>query len=48
MVEAVHLVLAGRGVLILALRPEPKTHVRDGMLRALDLATVPVSEARRA
>ncbi len=39
MQEAVQLVLAGRGVLILARRPEPEVDVRDALLQALDAAT---------
>ena len=35
--EAVDLLLAGFGVLILANRPEPAADVRDGLLGALDL-----------
>lgn len=41
MIEAVRLVLAGKGVLILAQRPEPEVDVRTGLLQALDLATAP-------
>ena len=37
MTEAVKLVLAGKGVLILAQRPEPEVDVRTGLLQALDL-----------
>ncbi len=37
MIEAVKLVLAGKGVLILAQRPEPEVDVRTGLLQALDL-----------
>ena len=37
MIEAVRLVLAGKGVLILAQRPEPEVDVREGLLQALDL-----------
>ena len=37
--EAVKLMLAGKGVLILAQRREPKVHVRTGLLQALDLFT---------
>lgn len=40
--EAVRLVLAARGVLILARRPEVEADMRDGLLRALNLATVGV------
>ena len=39
MIEAVKLVLAGKGVLILAQRREPKVDVREGLLQALDLFT---------
>jgi len=39
MIEAVRLVLAGKGVLILAQRPEPEVDVRTGLLQALDLFT---------
>ena len=39
MTEAVKLVLAGKGVLILAQRPEPEVDVRTGLLNALDLFT---------
>jgi len=48
MIEAVKLVLAGKGVLILAQRPEPEVDVRTGLLQALDLFTVPRSAAGRA
>lgn len=41
MSEAVRLVLAGKGVLILAQRPEPEVDVRDGLLDALDLLRPP-------
>ncbi|HEY0202668.1 MAG TPA: hypothetical protein VGC15_00780 [Acetobacteraceae bacterium] len=37
MIEAVKLVLAGKGILILAQRPEPEVDVRTGLLQALDL-----------
>jgi len=37
--EAVRLVAAGMGVLILAQRPEPEVDVREGLLHALDLFT---------
>ena len=40
MIEAVRLVLAGKGILILAQRPEPEVLVRTGLLQALDLFTV--------
>ncbi len=39
MIKAVKLVLAGKGVLILARRPEPEVDVRTGLLQALDLFT---------
>ncbi len=39
MIEAVKLVLAGKGVLILAQRLEPEVDVRTGLLQALDLFT---------
>ena len=39
--EAVQLILAGKGVLILAQRPEPEVDVREGLLQALDLYTAP-------
>ena len=39
MTEAVKLVLAGKGALILAQRPEPEVDVRTGLLQALDLFT---------
>ena len=39
MIEAVKLVLAGKGVLILAQRPEPEVDMRTGLLQALDLFT---------
>ena len=39
MIEAVKLVLAGKGVLILAQRPEPEVDVRTGLLQALGLFT---------
>ncbi len=39
MIKAVNLVLAGKGVLILAQRPEPEVDVRTGLLQALDLFT---------
>jgi len=47
-IEAVRLVLAGKGVLILAQRPEPEVDVRDGLLQALDLFTIPRDGARHA
>ena len=40
MIEAVKLVLAGKGVLILAQRPEPEVDVQTGLLLALDLFTI--------
>ena len=39
MIEAVKLVLAGKGILILAQRLEPEVDVRTGLLQALDLFT---------
>ena len=39
MIEAVKLVLAGKGVLILAQRPELEVDVRTGLLQALALFT---------
>ena len=48
MIEAVRLVLAGKGVLILAQRPEPEAEVRDGLLQALDLITATQDAAGRA
>ena len=45
MAEAVQLVLAGKGVLILAQRPEPEVDVRTALLQALDLATAPYEAA---
>ena len=48
MIEAVRLVLAGKGVLMLAQRPEPEVDVRDGLLQALDLFTIPRDGARHA
>jgi len=48
MIEAVRLVLAGKGVLILAQRPEPEVDVRDGLLQALHLFTIPRDGARHA
>ena len=42
MTEAVQLVLAGKGIVILARRPEPKVDVRTGLLHALDLAIAPM------
>ena len=48
MFEAVNLVLAGKGVLILAQRPEPEKHVRTGLLDALDLIDAPDDAAGHA
>ena len=47
-IEAVKLVLAGKGVLILAQRPEPEVDVRTGLLQALDLFTATQDVAGRA
>ena len=47
MIEAVRLVLAGKGVLILAQRPEPEVDVRTGLLQALDLFTATQDVAGR-
>ena len=41
---AVRLVLAGKGILILARRPEPEVDVRTGLLHAPDLAAAPREE----
>lgn len=41
MLETVKLVLAGKGVLILAQRPEPEVDVRMGLLHTLNLFTAP-------
>ena len=41
MVEAVKLVLGGKGIVILARRIEPAVDVRDGLLDALDLLGSP-------
>jgi len=46
--EAVRLVAAGMGVLILAQRPEPEVDVRAGLLHALDLFTAPHEAAGHA
>ncbi len=46
--EAVRLVLVGKGVLILAKRPEPEVDVREGLLHALDLFTAPDDVAGHA
>lgn len=48
MIEAVRLVLAGRGVLILAQRQEPEVDVRTGLLQALDLFTATQDAAGHA
>jgi len=48
MIEAVKLVLAGKGVLILAQRPEPEVDVREGLLHALDLFTATQDVSGRA
>ena len=48
LIEAVKLVLAGKGVLILAQRPEPEVDVRTGLLQALDLFTTPQEAAGHA
>lgn len=48
MAEAVRLVLGGKGVLILARRPEAEVDVRTGLLHALDLFTAPPEELGRA
>jgi len=48
MIEAVKLVLAGRGVLILAQRAEPEVDARTALLRSLDLMTPPLEEGERA
>ncbi len=48
MIEAVKLVLAGKGVLILARWPEPEVDVRTGLLQALDLFTATQDVAGRA
>ena len=48
MIEAVKLVLAGKGVLILAQRPEPEVDVRTALLQALDLFTIPQDAAGHA
>ena len=39
MAEAVKLVLAGKGIVILAQRPEPEVDVQTALLQALDLFT---------
>ena len=41
MAEAVKLVLSGKGIVILAQRPEPEVDVRTALLQALDLAMAP-------
>ncbi len=48
MIETVKLVLAGKGILILAQRPEPEVDVRTGLLQALDLLTATQDVAGRA
>ena len=48
MIEAVKLVLAGRGVLILAQRPEPEVDVRAALPHVLDLFTAPQDAAGHA
>ena len=48
MAEAVQLVLTGRGILILAQRPEPEVDVPEGLLHALDLHTAPQEAAGHA
>ena len=48
MIEAVRLVLAGKGVLILAQRPEPEVDMREALLHALDLFTAPDDMAGHA
>lgn len=48
MIEAVKLILTGKGVLILAQRPEPEVDVRTGLLQALDLFTATQDVAGRA
>ena len=47
MAEAVRLVMAGKGILILARRPKPEVDVRTGLLHALDVATAPMQQAGR-
>ncbi len=46
--EAVRLVTAGMGVLILAQRPEPEVDVREALLQALDLFTATQNVAGHA
>ncbi len=46
--EAVRIVAAGIGVLILARRPEPEVDVGEALLRALDLFTAPDDVAGHA
>jgi len=46
--EAVQLMAAGMGVLILAQRPEPEVDVREGLLQALDLFTATQNTAGNA
>lgn len=48
MIEAVKLVLAGKGVLILAQRPEPEVDVREALLHSLDLFTATQETAGHA
>ena len=48
MIGAVKLVLAGKGILILAQRREPEVDVREGLLRALDLFTATQDTAGQA
>jgi len=48
MIEAVRLVLAGKGILILAQRPEPEVDAQTGLLQALDLFTAPQEAAGHA
>ncbi len=45
--EAVKLVLAGKGIVVLARRLEPAVDVRDGLLDALDLTGAPGKATRR-
>jgi len=46
--EAVQLVVAGMGVLILAQQPEPEVDVREALLHALDLFTATQDAAGHA
>ena len=48
MIEAVKLVLAGKGIMIMARRPQPEVDVRTGLLRALDLFAATQDVAGRA